>query len=196
MKPKLSLLLATMLIFFAFTASHCKKSIDQLSLLPPITNTGANTFGCLVQGKAILPKSPASSFSNPFPNPALDIIFMPEIRLQMGSNEAFACLYFYNLYSTGSGNYKWAQTQYGGEAFPLYNNQLYGVFMNPKTNQNEWYGSYYNSGSTTITNFDTAGHIISGTFSGKLKQRFGTDSISITDGRFDINWTTARYKIF
>ena len=50
------LLIATAL---AFTMC-CKKtdSLDaELAKLPPITQTGANTFGCLVNGKAVTPNS-------------------------------------------------------------------------------------------------------------------------------------------
>lgn len=51
----LIVLLATTLL-----AASCKKDKAQddrteLEKLPPITQTGANTFGCLVNGKAWLP---------------------------------------------------------------------------------------------------------------------------------------------
>lgn len=47
-------------LFFSFmsllTASGCKKNkLSELDKLPPATQTGANTFGCLVNGKAYLP---------------------------------------------------------------------------------------------------------------------------------------------
>ena len=35
-------------------SSSCKK--DNISKLPPPTQTGENTFGCLVNGKAFVPK--------------------------------------------------------------------------------------------------------------------------------------------
>ena len=42
-------------------SSSCKKHViqpvDQLSLLPPATQTGANTFGCLVNGQAFVPQN-------------------------------------------------------------------------------------------------------------------------------------------
>jgi hypothetical protein len=56
----------------------CKKtdSLDaELAKLPPITQTGANTFGCLVNGKAVLPNCnlpncppPLEGFYDPSPN--------------------------------------------------------------------------------------------------------------------------------
>src|SRR5471030_2994923 len=42
-------------------SSSCKKHViqpaDQLSLLPAATQTGANTFGCLVNGQVFVPKN-------------------------------------------------------------------------------------------------------------------------------------------
>ncbi|MCK9404762.1 MAG: hypothetical protein M0Q26_15315 [Chitinophagaceae bacterium] len=183
-----------------FTIISCKKSVNQLSLLPPITNTGANTFGCLVNGVAMLPKSGSPTWSNPFPLPALYTEFREEVRIKTGggsnSPATFICLYLYNLFSNGATNYEWKQTEYGREAFPLYNSQLYGVFIDPQTNKYEWYGSYIGSGSTSITKFDTVNNTISGIFNGRLKQRFGNDTITVDNGRFDINWKTVADKKF
>ncbi|MDP1765184.1 MAG: hypothetical protein Q8L07_15170, partial [Sediminibacterium sp.] len=58
------------------------------------------------------------------------------------------------------------------------------------------YGSYIGSGSTSITKFDTVNNTISGIFNGKLKQRFGNDTITVDNGRFDINWKTVADKKF
>jgi hypothetical protein len=188
------------IITACFAIISCKKSVNQLSLLPPITDTGANTFGCLVNGVAMLPKSGVPTWNNPFPLPALYTEFREEVRIKTGggsnSPATFICLYLFNLFNNGVTNYEWKQTEYGSEVFPLFNSQLYGVFINPKTNKYEWYGSYVGSGSTSITKFDTVNTIISGTFNGKLKQRFGNDTITVDNGRFDINWKTVADKKF
>ncbi|MGH2649337.1 MAG: hypothetical protein ACRDE8_17285, partial [Ginsengibacter sp.] len=60
MKNKYFLLLVS-LIFISLTAGECKKHkpgnpVDQL---PPATQTGANTFGCLINGEVFLPKGPS-----------------------------------------------------------------------------------------------------------------------------------------
>ena len=49
----------TVLLFLAFTLLSCTKSDDQ-DQLPPITQTGANTFGAIVDGRAF---TPADSYS-------------------------------------------------------------------------------------------------------------------------------------
>ena len=43
-------------------------------------------------------------------------------------------------------------------------------------------------GQVIVTRFDTTAHIISGTFEAKLREYQGTDSISITKGRFDLRF--------
>jgi len=50
-------------LLFFLSANSCKKhkDVDPLSQLPPETQTGANTFGCVVNGKAFLPKGPSIS---------------------------------------------------------------------------------------------------------------------------------------
>ncbi|MFD2786908.1 hypothetical protein [Hymenobacter rubripertinctus] len=48
---------ATLLLAALLGLSQCKKKDpDPLSQLPPATQTGANTFGCLIDGKAWTPK--------------------------------------------------------------------------------------------------------------------------------------------
>ncbi len=48
-----------LLIITTFTLSCCNKDDDQpkteLDKLPPATQTGANTFGCLLDGQAFIP---------------------------------------------------------------------------------------------------------------------------------------------
>ena len=50
-----NLYLKTVLFLFALTLVNCTKSDDQ-DQLPPITQTGANTFGAIVDGKVFVPK--------------------------------------------------------------------------------------------------------------------------------------------
>ena len=45
-----------------------------------------------------------------------------------------------------------------------------------------------NTGAITITKFDTINHIVSGTFYFKAKLEDGTETVNVTDGRFDISY--------
>lgn len=64
-----SILIIVFLTSLLLTTTQCKKdTVDQLSQLPPITATGANTFGFLVNGVAMLPKSVISHPSFDYPD--------------------------------------------------------------------------------------------------------------------------------
>ena len=61
---QLKILTAGFLALLLFTFSQCKKlKNNPVDELPPETQTGANTFGCLVDGKAFTPGG--SSLSGP-----------------------------------------------------------------------------------------------------------------------------------
>jgi len=58
------------IIFLAFLAISCSKEKDpndssQQDELPPITQTGAYTFGCLLDGEVWIPKHYSNSIVNP-----------------------------------------------------------------------------------------------------------------------------------
>ncbi len=46
---------AAVLLLLLLTASQCKKHNDEPQL-PPITTTGAMTFGCKINGKVFVPR--------------------------------------------------------------------------------------------------------------------------------------------
>jgi len=50
-----AILLKTALLIFAITFLNCENN-DPQDQLPPITQTGANTFGAIVNGKVFIPK--------------------------------------------------------------------------------------------------------------------------------------------
>jgi len=203
-----SILIIVFLTSLLLTTTQCKKdTVDQLSQLPPITATGANTFGFLVNGVAMLPKSVISHPSFDYPDAQTGPALYPTYNVDYKNNIGFitgwsggpTLFMEFDIYDSiliRPNTYYWKQVNWGFSD-PVYYGGLYGEFINPRTNQFEWFVPYNNSGSTMVTKFDTANHIISGTFSGKLVQRFGTgDTIVITNGRFDINWATVANKIF
>ena len=215
MKRKKFLLLVISIAVIVLSEMGCKKSaVSQVSLLPPITDTGANTFGCLVNGVAMLPKTEQSSpsLANPWATsgiiPGLSQAGYGDDKINIGfttgwqgSPILFMEIDIYDSMSIKPNTYQWNQANWSvgstGIIDPVYYGGIYGEFTNPRTKQYDWFSSFDNSGSTTITRFDTVNHITSGIFSGKLAQRFGSgDTINITDGRFDINWTTVTNKYF
>ena len=57
MKTSNPMLLLLALSCVLLTNMTCKKSYIEKNELPPITQTGANTFGCYVNGEIFLPRS-------------------------------------------------------------------------------------------------------------------------------------------
>ncbi len=174
--------------FFLWLISlfSCKKS-GPSAVLPPITETGANTFGCNVNGQ----------------------VWVPYFRCFNGGNELT-----YNIqpiYDTSvlpifiaidAGNYA--------------NGETFFIFQQNSSNSDHIYGTgnivdslliHYVAGSGTeytnyqinpgqnsprylqISKLDTVNKIVSGTFAFTLYGTSGIntlDSVVITDGRFDL----------
>jgi len=196
MKLKTTILLV--LISISITSIQCEKdSADQSALLSPITTTGANTFGCLMNGLAMLPKDGVPTFNNPYPHKGRELVFdtggnIADFNFYNARDKAplgfFLDIHLVNFSNLQPGDYKWQQSSYGVGTFPYKLHHVYGSFYDSETKDYAWFGSYDSSGTTTITRMDTINHIISGTFSGKLKRKDGAKEIAITDGRFDIKW--------
>ena len=55
-----TLFLKTAFLCFSLTFTHCENN-DPQDQLPPITQTGANTFGAIVDGNVFVPKTSYSS---------------------------------------------------------------------------------------------------------------------------------------
>ena len=59
----------TLITLFLFAS--CSKKEDELQLqtpqdqLPPITTTGANTAGCIINGKVLIPKNGTQAIGGP-----------------------------------------------------------------------------------------------------------------------------------
>jgi hypothetical protein len=158
----------------------CQKKADEL---PPATQTGANTFGAMVNGKLWVPADA------PFPAAAkLEITYYPTGVLINARNLASSPtetefeFFLQNVY--GPGMY------YLNTATPTYPYQTgsYGYYILRKfTPLNEWITGTQIGGAVNITRNDTANHIISGTFQFDAVNMSGTpDTIHVTDGRFDI----------
>jgi hypothetical protein len=64
-----SLFLKTILLLITITFFNCSNSDDPIEQdqLPPITQTGANTFGCVVNGEVLIPKDATSYPPGPIP---------------------------------------------------------------------------------------------------------------------------------
>ena len=170
--PALALLLLT----------QCKKAApDPVSQLPPATQTGANTFGCLLNGQ---PWTPSGNYGPPnfrltydpgYHNGTLQI---KAYRFAGVNNNIYQILTFGATHVSQPGAYSFAL---GGENGVIYMDTGQAA----PCNQYSYFSSLtYQSGTLVITRFDLAQHVIAGTFSFKLF-RPGCDTLRFTQGRFD-----------
>ena len=199
------------LIFLIITTiflSNCSKddAESEIAKLPPITQTGANTFGCLIDGKLFYPRdgygglggSGANAISfiatGMFPDYISQYLDVNNFRDGKPINNFI--LHIHHLHDIGNGEYyfKLSNFQKGVDS-PPHTHLFIRAFHQP-TGGYKWYGSTEDSGKLIITRYDPTNNIVSGTFSGVLKEYNGEETVNITDGRFDINWATISEKPF
>ena len=180
MKTKLPLYLALLLLTQCSKCKNDPAPADPASQLPPPTQTGANTFGCLINGQPYTPKGNNGTsnlyilYDSSFRGGALGI---QTYRID-GSRRQYlsidtAPVTSIGVYSfirpTGVCTANYADTPGASSGCNLiYSDQDVA----------------YRSGYLEITKFDTRARIISGTFNFKLLQP-GCDTLKIIQGRFD-----------
>lgn len=182
--------LILVLLSAAFLAASCKKDKVQdtrteLEKLPPITQTGANTFGCLVDGKAWLPNGSKPQTGGPNIQVYVDPTFQggafyvtghqyqgPYQTIAFGSSRCTSAVFFTSDSMYNSFDYK--KTVNGG------------ISIEFRTPEN----GFYRKGFFSVLRYDLNNGIFSGTFEVKLYKMDGSfgDTLRITNGRFDIKF--------
>ncbi|MFP9098781.1 DUF6252 family protein [Flavobacterium sp. RHBU_24] len=173
------LLLLTVLPLLALTGCNNddgNKPADPISQLPPATQTGEDTFGCLLDGKA----------------------FKPDNR-----PNATNCFYqfvdgdYYLLVKASTSNLDLKVVRlitekkqiFEGETYNLYEYSEGNAVGNYTNNSIESYTSHIYTGELTITKLDYTNHIVSGTFWFDVMDEHG-NLHQIHEGRFDMHFTT------
>lgn len=189
MKPS-KLLFKFLLLFCFFIFSQCKKEKDKTPIeqLPPETQTGANTFGCLVNGQAFKPGGAQLSggslnaiYQNIFPNTRSGYVFAISAKnhqeyckykqVGFGFDSVSMRIGVYNLEQKVNG-------KGGGGYLETYCNQPYIEFL---TNE-------IVRGQLDLKKFDSINQIACGTFWFKAVNDIG-DTVNVTEGRFDVRYT-------
>ena len=171
--------------------------------LPEATTVGANTAGCYINGRLIIPKNGINGISGST-SYGLEYTVGPNFGPPI-FNEYFA-LDMANLKNQGLGYTIYIQLNNLLNANGIYTvGQSNGLYFsdgpdNPQIIVTEVQGtistgkrflSSSNSGIIKITRFDYTNKIISGTFSCNLySNQSPNESIQVTEGRFDINLVT------
>ena len=162
------------------TAS-CKKENRNEDQLPAATQTGANTFGCLVNGKVFIPKGyDGTGRPNPHVQYDYDLNGQPYLTIdaiQYENGSANGNIYI------GFGNL----TQTGSHSVPNNFTFLVGWKDLGNCNTPPFDSSLKRWGGGVITRLDIPNQIISGTFDFKYKTT-QCDTVRITSGRFDIKF--------
>lgn len=177
---------------------------DPASLLPPETQTGANTFGCLINGKLLIPRDGTGTFGGAnsgasllggYPN-STDYYEL-DIRDYKSERTAKILIHMQSVHLTGVDNYVIDESNGLSNVDGYDHNYLHCKIFNEATNSYQYYRSYHNSGIFKITKYDFNNRIISGIFSCKIKNSvIPNDEIEIKQGRFDIKWDTLPNKFF
>ena len=187
----------------AIIFNSCNSDDDYYSRLPPETQTGENTFGCLIDGKLFYPRDGYRGLGGSGARAIRFIGSTPPLYNELDVNNFrdgrpinFFTLHIHNLRESGEGFYDLKQSNFNNGPFSLPQTHLYIRAFHEPSGGFKWYGSTENSGKLIITRYDFENRIVSGIFSGILKEHNGEETVTITDGRFDINWSTIRYEIF
>jgi hypothetical protein len=192
---KSSLLLSLLLLL-----SNCSKDDDSFTpILPPITQTGANTFGCYVDGKLLTPRDGTGTFN--YPDYGMSFIAGPgptdftynEIAIHdyKSGTGGLLDIHITDLHQNGEGAFliNESNCQDGIDANPTINIRC--RWWDESLQAYKWYCSIENTGNLIITRYDYTNSIVSGTFSCRGQNRDdATDIIEITEGRFDVKWST------
>ncbi|MDJ0365660.1 DUF6252 family protein [Hymenobacter sp. H14-R3] len=159
--------------------SQCQKSApDPVSQLPPATQTGANTFGCLVNGQPWTPQgyNGTSNYSISYDSGLNGGVFDLQTYRYPDASKYFQNIYIDILSDFQVGTYSFRSPKRVGV-----------VFQDRKTNcywSNTDSTTTYRRGTLTIMRLDKQAGIISGTFAFTLFKP-GCDSVRVTQGRFD-----------
>ncbi len=161
--------------------SQCKKhDPDPLEQLPPATQTGANTFGCLVNGKPWTPQgyNGSSNYSIDYDSGLNGGIF--DLRTyrypEPGNSNSQQYIILYANQVSKPGTYYFRNTK---QTRASLQDRLSSCYWSSRDS-----ATTYRRGALTITRLDLQAGIISGTFDFTLYQP-GCDTIRVTQGRFD-----------
>ena len=159
MKRKITTIL--LLLSISLSSMQCEKEKEEPEpTLPAETQTGANTFGCLVNGEVWLPRSN-------FPYSSLTTVIQ------------------FDILSIRSRNFE-GSINLGLRDLTIEQNYT----LKEEDNSFKFKEINYRcvEGIITITKYDKANQIISGRFNAKGKSEAG-ETVNITDGRFDLKFT-------
>lgn len=160
---KQSFTLWALVALLALPASHCRKNKPQnpIDQLPPETQIGKNTFGCIIDGKVFLPKG------SPFAGPVIKAQyqyyngrqgFSISARRSEGESTQGVGVGGSNIGGISIGVYELNTGRVEGRLSGSYN------YNTVTTLGNSYYTDAIRTGQIHIKLFDSVNQIVSGTF--------------------------------
>ncbi len=174
--PRIAVLLFTTIVLISFVA--CNKGADHQEL-PPYTETGANTFGCTVNGELFTPQGKALSMYRPLDcdysiyrdTPHFSIAardYQNDKAIDIGMN---------GIWINGDTIVHFAGLRVGS---------LSAGYESKALGQCETEDSL--PGELHIKHFDTVNYIVSGTFWFDARNPETNEIVRVRDGRFDLKY--------
>ena len=180
-------------LMLGLTLAACKKDDTDPNGLPPATQEGKNTAGFLLNGQPWLPvKNPSLPANSPVGATWASRNYMGGRALQIyishhpNSNDyTLLSFIFHNVRHAGT----FALNQDIDPVVISGPRPPYAVYsMYEPGPARKFYTGAAARGQIIITRFDTLARVVAGTFEAKLKEDGGPDSLTITQGRFDLKF--------
>ena len=187
-------LLPTPLLLAALLSlSQCKhKSPDPappptnpLAALPPETQTGAGTFGCLVNGKAYVTVSPIKCRGD---WQGIKTLFISADSNEDGqySGDYFGVGLLINSAQILQSNQTFTLVIFKQPISPINNQFVADAVSGSKPCV--YQGNFIKTGQVELVKFDGVGRIAAGRFAFTLYEPGGCDTLRVTNGRFDVKF--------
>jgi len=175
----------SLIIIFCLFLFNCKKK--EIDALPPITQNGANTFGCLVNGSAWVSTGKPSSLSGKgmktieggYQYDFKSDTIRRNVVLWATRNDGTTLIIFIRkVYKPGIYSFTQSNGTWPSSSVPL----SYASFSDKS---GLYITDVYHKGTLVITKADTINDTIAGTFAFEGYNYDTKQTISITNGRFD-----------
>ncbi len=171
------------ILFFLLLLLSCGDDDLSIEDLPPATQTGEHTFGCIVNGDVFVAKSSFGGGTGKgasYQYSASDSTYGLAINGSMSRDPILIVVLFTKGFEIEEMQYDF----FGGPLEQIEDEYVYGEY---KTIQVANTTRYYSvTGSLNITRFDPENGVCSGTFWFDAKDEETGELVEVRDGRFDL----------
>ncbi len=181
-------ILIVLAVFITLSSAQCNKDKAPLDQLPPETQTGAGTFGCLVNGEVFKPKGTGlttvltSYYQFVYPGTNGYYFQLAAHRNESNCKSTQIVFNLDSLVITQGDKMSFSEPGRGKAGAEYWINQGCTIPTD------EYKTSVNHSGEIFFKKFDEVNRIASGTFWFEVFDKNG-NIIKVTDGRFDLKFT-------